>query len=379
MKLAFCLYRYFPFGGLQKDMRRMAEAAVEAGHSVQVFCGRWEGERPSGITVTELPVQANSNHRRDALLAEALVQAARASGAHLVVGFNRMPGLDVYYAADSCFAEKLYEQRPWLLRFLPRYRQHVAMERAVFAADSSVEVLMIAEPQIAVFQHYYGTPGKRLHVLPPGISRDRIAGDDALARRAALRQQQQVGDDEHVLLMVGSGFRTKGLDRAIQALANLPEALRARSQLWVVGQDDERRYRRQARLLRVSDRVHFLGGRSDVPDFLLAADVLLHPAYRENTGTVLLEALVAGLPVIASSVCGYASHVRDYGFGDVLPEPFRQRDLDDALIRQLAGPSRAVWLERSRRIATDADFFSLPQRAVETLERIAGERFGTLP
>ena len=48
------------------------------------------------------------------------------------------------------------------------------------------------------------------------------------------------------------------------------------------------------------------------------ADLLIHPAYNENTGTVLLEALVAGLPVLVSAVCGYAHYIAeaDAGLGD---------------------------------------------------------------
>jgi UDP-glucose:(heptosyl)LPS alpha-1,3-glucosyltransferase len=36
--------------------------------------------------------------------------------------------------------------------------------------------------------------------------------------------------------------------------------------------------------------VHFLGGRGDVPEWLLASDVLVHPAYSESAGMILLEA-----------------------------------------------------------------------------------------
>jgi hypothetical protein len=43
--------------------------------------------------------------------------------------------------------------------------------------------------------------------------------------------------------------------------------------------------------------------------FLLGADLLIHPAYNENTGTVLLEAVVAGLPVLTTAVCGYAHYI----------------------------------------------------------------------
>lgn len=46
--------------------------------------------------------------------------------------------------------------------------------------------------------------------------------------------------------------------------------------------------------------------------------MFLHPAYSENTGTVLLEAMVAGLPVIATDVCGYAHYIVDEHMGKVL-------------------------------------------------------------
>ena len=71
--------------------------------------------------------------------------------------------------------------------------------------------------------------------------------------------------------------------------------------------------------------VEFLKGRSDIPRFLLGADLLIHPAYNENTGTVLLEALVAGLPVLVTDVCGYAHYITDANCGRVVPSPSSSR------------------------------------------------------
>ena len=61
-----------------------------------------------------------------------------------------------------------------------------------------------------------------------------------------------------------------------------------------------------------------------MPAFLLAADLLLHPAYHENTGTILLEALVSGLPILTTDVCGYAHYVQEAKAGCVLTSPFQQ-------------------------------------------------------
>ena len=46
MRFAFALFKYFPFGGLQSDMLRIAECAAARGHEVTVFTGAWEGPGP---------------------------------------------------------------------------------------------------------------------------------------------------------------------------------------------------------------------------------------------------------------------------------------------------------------------------------------------
>src|SRR5690606_38160199 len=125
-----------------------------------------------------------------------------------------------------------------------------------------------------------------------------------------------VGGMEKLVLFVGSGFRAKGLDRAIRSMAALPGELKKRARLLVIGQDQAARYERLARRLGIESQIVFAGGRDDVPLHLLAADVLLHPAYHETTGNVLLEALSAGLPVLTTDSCGWASHVEDSGGGE---------------------------------------------------------------
>ena len=65
MNFAFAIFKYFPFGGLQRDMLRMAECAVGRGHRVTVFTASWKGEEPpDGIQVRILKVRGWSNHGR---------------------------------------------------------------------------------------------------------------------------------------------------------------------------------------------------------------------------------------------------------------------------------------------------------------------------
>lgn len=368
MQLAFCLYKYFPFGGLQRDFMRIALACQSRGHAVRVYVLSWQGEIPAGFEVVIVPVKALTNARRyekfTAWVTRDLVQRP----AQRVVGFNKMPGLDVYFAADPCYEEKAQTLRNPLYRLSGRYRHFAAYERAVFAPDSRTEILMISQVQQPFFEKHYATPKSRFHLLPPGIALDRRAPPEAPAIRAAFRTEFGLGDDDLLLLQVGSGFKTKGLDRSLQALAHLPEEVRARTRLIAIGQDEPSQFKRMAASLGLAGQVDILAGRDDIPRFLLGADLLVHPAYNENTGTVLLEALVAGLPVLCSAVCGYAHYIDEAAGGRVIPEPFAQATMDGFLQEMLVDrEQRATWQQNALAWAEIADIYSNAERAADII------------
>jgi len=286
----------------------------------------------------------------------------------VVVGFNKMPGLDVYYAADICYEDLAQTQRSPLYRFSPRYRHFSAFERAVFSPDSKTKLLMISKAEQALFECYYQTPSKRFFQLPPGIARDRKAPDNAAEIRQSFRQEFNLQDDDLCLLQVGSGFKTKGVDRSLKALASLPEALRQRTSLIIVGQDKPKRFLRQIKSLGLSEQVQILKGRDDIPRFLLGADLLIHPAYKENTGTVLLEALVAGLPVLCTDICGYAAYIQQANCGVVIASPFQQSALNASLKTLLDdAEQRLQWSKNALAYAEHADLYSMPERAADII------------
>ncbi len=368
MQLAFVLYKYFPFGGLQRDFMRIALECQRRGHAIRVYTLIWEGEVPEGFEVQVAPVKALFNHRRnEKLLAWVEADLAKRPVDRLV-GFNKMPGLDVYYAADGCFEDKAQNLRNSLYRKWGRYKHFSDYERAVFAPESKTEVLMISEVQQPLFVKHYATPAQRFHLLPPGIAPDRRAPANAAEIRAEFRREFKLADDDLLLVQIGSGFKTKGLDRSLKALAALPRELKKRTRLFVIGQDDPKPFLLQIKALGISEQVQILKGRSDIPRFLLGADLLIHPAYNENTGTVLLEALVAGLPVLVTDVCGYAHYIAEAECGRVAPSPFEQERLNRLLVEMLgAAEQRSCWARNGLAFAEVAELYSLPQRAADVI------------
>jgi UDP-glucose:(heptosyl)LPS alpha-1,3-glucosyltransferase len=129
-----------------------------------------------------------------------------------------------------------------------------------------------------------------------------------------------------------------------------------------------------ARRLGVAERLLMLGGRDDVPRLLLAADLLVHPARTENTGQAILEAIVAGLPVLASGVCGFAPHIERARAGRVLPEPFEQALFAAELAAMLVPTKLAAWSANGADYGRAEDLYGGLDKAATIIERWTRER-----
>jgi UDP-glucose:(heptosyl)LPS alpha-1,3-glucosyltransferase len=363
MKLAFVLFKYFPYGGLQRDMVRMASACQQLGYEIHVYTLSWQGDVPAGFHVHLLPARGLQNFVRYRNFIRLLQQALTLHPVDAVVGFNRISGLDVYYAADPCFRQEHVENKPYYVRFLARYRFFMRQEEAVFGAASNTLVLMISSLQLQYYKKYYGISDARIRMLPPGISRDRMAPANKDEIRAGFRREFGLTADNILLLSVGSGFDMKGFDRGLMAVAALPAELRARVRVFVIGQDKQGPVKRLMQRMGIADIVSLFPGRDDIPRFLHGADFLLHPARHENTGTIIVEAIVAGLPVLATATCGYAFHVEQASAGLVVPAPFRQATLNATLQEMLRSGERDTWSSNGVAYGHAEDLYSLHERA----------------
>ena len=371
LKLAFCLFVYRPHGGLQRSFVRIAQMCQQRGHHIRVYCMQWQGPQIPDFDLHLIEPGKRSNHARSHHFAQKVQRHLLANEVDVVIGFNRMPGLNLYYAADPCYVAKQAHRSLWY-RWAPRYRRFASSERAVFSNKFGTHILAVSEREIRKFQHHYQTPSSRIHLLPPGIDKDRCRPEEAIAleRRTQFREHLGVLPGVKMILMIGSGFETKGVDRALHALAALPPSLKD-SQLFILGKGHVQKFVAIAKRIKVNKNCHFMGGRDDVPEFLLAADLLIHPARSENTGNSLLEATVAGLPVLTSEVCGYSGHIEEAGSGTVLPADFTQKQLDGALSEMLLSSELSTWSKNGVQYGQQSDLYSRAEAGTVLIEAFA--------
>lgn len=150
-------------------------------------------------------------------------------------------------------------------------------------------------------------PGLTFFINESMIPARRLQPEEVAARRAELG----VSEPQFLIGAVGRLARSKGFDVLIEAFerADLPAA-----RLAIVGEGRER-----ARLARMAGpRVYLAGFRNDVKDYYQAFNLFVCPSRREPLGRVVLEALDAGVPIVATATDGPAQLLGRYG-GDLVP------------------------------------------------------------
>ena len=139
---------------------------------------------------------------------------------------------------------------------------------------------------------------------------------------------------------VSNFFRYKGHGDLVEAASRVARDLPTLTFVLIgreAGSLEETRAR--ARELGVLDRFRFTGLRSDVPDFLRAADLFVHPSHQEGFSNAILEGMAAGLPVVACAVGGNPEAVVDGETGRLVP-PRDPNRLAAAILEIAGDPDR---------------------------------------
>lgn len=361
MKLAFCIFKYFPYGGLQRDCLRILNKAIQHGHTIDIYATQWQGQPPTAARLHILPITGWTNHTRMMHFARKLKTIMPPKHYDVIIGFNKLPNLDFYFAGDVCLDHKLRTQKPFFYRWLPRYRRLLQLEKSVFLPSSKTHIWALTQAQQTHYTSSYHTPSHRFHLLPPGVPPNTLNTQKMQQIRNTTRKTLGITSDHILLLFVATKFHNKGLDRAIAALSHLRNP---NVRLYVVGGDTPTPYQKLAKRYHVGQQIIFAGAKPSVTSELLAADILIHPARVEAAGMILIEAIVMGLPVLVTDHCGYATHVQKAQAGQVVPTS----DINHSLSHMLDAKKRKFWHDNALAYAAKTDLYHMAEKAVHLFE-----------
>jgi len=221
----------------------------------------------------------------------------------------------------------------------------------------------------AVERHLIGesVDPEKLKLILNGIDVGRIPAATA-AVKSRIRKSLDLRDDQPVIISVGAFVPWKRHELFLRMLAQLKKQMPDIRGL-LVGSDNggqnaayAKKLRDQAAEFALGDTLKILGERSDVPDLLAAADLLVSCSHNEPFGRVLAEAGAAGLPVLATR-SGAKSEIIEDGRTGLLVDS-NVEDLTAACARLLKDSAMRMEMGRSAR-ARIARYFDVHRTASE--------------
>jgi L-malate glycosyltransferase len=313
-------------GGAEIMLLQLAEELRRRGHRV-IPVGPWNGCGWLGERLAERGFHQEKFMLRRALDAECVRSLTRLIDLHDI---DIMHSHEFTMAVYGALASRLRGRKHVTTMhgssiMTEKWRRRVAL-RVAFRGSRVVAVSGHTRDHLV---STLGVPSSRIEHIPNGIRPE--AG-----RRAPVRSELGLGDDDVLVVAVGNLIPRKGHIHLLRALASLDRGGLPRNwHVAIAGRGEEReRLAAFANERGFGDRLHLLGHRDDVPDILAASDIFTMPSLWEGLPVALLEAMFAGKPVIASGVSGIPEAIHNETHG-LLTAPGDEAAIERALVRLL--------------------------------------------
>ncbi len=310
-------------GGTERHLAAVAPALVKLGWSISVYSLTGSGAlreemQGKGVNVFVPPLwQSTLRHFSQFML----------GGVHLfdVMRKRRPTIIHFFLPAAYLVGAPLAIFKGIPVRIMSRRSLNVYQQRYPFALKlerglhrKMTAILGNSRSVVRELSELEGVSASRLGLIYNGVDVVRFsnAGSPKVTRAAL-----GLGQESLALVMVGNLIPYKGHNDLISALglasSNLPEDWR----LLLVGRDFgiAAALREQATMLRIEDKILFLGTRNDIPEILNACDIGVLCSHQEGFSNSVLEGMAAGLPMIVTNVGGNTEAVLDGKTGIVVP------------------------------------------------------------
>lgn len=312
-------------GGMNVYVRELSASLAQAGVDVRVYVRRSSADLPDRIRVEPgfevVHIDAGPYDLPKEALPSVIDEFADGVAADLADRPADVLHANYWLSAVAAHRLKHELDLPLVATFhtLARVKAEAgdaepeARERAEAAVIGCCDAICASNPvEAEQLVQFYDAPAERIELVPPGVDHAFFSPGDRRGARTALQL-----DDRPTLLFVGRIQPLKGLAIAVQALAEL----RASDARLVVvggpsGADGPHEMARVDALidrLGVRDRITFVPPRPHhvLSTYYRAADIVVVPSRSESFGLVALEAAACGIPVVAASVGGLRTLVKD--------------------------------------------------------------------
>lgn len=315
MKIALLVKQFKRTGGKERYVVELARSLSSQGHDVHVYAYSCDTSLVDGITFHQVTFRLSFSsilntlsfigETRKMLIGEVydIIHSHERNYLHEFVTLHSLTyceGIEKYPFFRG-LVQKYFSLRSWLYLWLEKKQM-----------KSPWLVAVSKEVSRGVAKHYGRS--HQIRIIAPGV--DTVFFDPAVLKdlRESTRLANKVEKNELAILLVGSAFQRKGVDRILPFL-------QGNRRLFVVGKGDNiAKYKALIRRMGLEQRVIFTGMIQDVRHYYALADVVVLPSRSEAFGMSVLEGMACGLPVIVSRNSGVSDLIEHNVNGLVMRE-----------------------------------------------------------
>lgn len=314
-------------GGLQQVVVNLCQAADRQVFDVSVLCLRTVGAFGDdvlklGVPVILVPQKKNGSDYFSFLKVRKILQE---KGIEVIHTHNTQPFVDGTLGALFTGVKTIVHTDH--ARDFPDKRRYMFAEWLV--SQKAYKVVGVSTHTTENLRNYEKITRRKLLTIPNGVSLERFSID---IDREALRRELGVPKNGKI---IGLGVRLseqKGLTYLLKAMQTVAEDIPDLS-LVIAGDGPLRAdLEKEANCLGISKNVFFVGPRTDMPRLIKLFDAYVLPSLWEGLPMVLLEAMAAGCPIIATDVGGNGTAVQD-GVNGFLVPPRSPEKLTEAILK----------------------------------------------
>jgi glycosyltransferase involved in cell wall biosynthesis len=350
-------------GGAERNTLHLMSALSASGHDVHLCCLRRKADAALQASVAVAPDKLHVlgvdriYDPRGAIRLARIVRKGRFDCVHVEDPYANLYALFARYALGVPMVMTRHVDANLGEGRWARLRSRLLCAAARHTFDRVILVAAALRPR---FDETYGIAGERIRVVHNGAPQH----EPPAAAVADLRRRYGWPETAPVVAMVAVMREGKGHDVLLEAAALVRK--RHPQALFVLAGDGPLRpaIERMASGA-LAQAVRFMGERSDVPEIMCAADMVVLPSLSEAFPTVLIEAAMAGRPAVATRVGGIAEIVEDGRTGLLVP-PSNPIALAGALMRLIEHPDEAAAMGRAAAAKARAEF-TIARQAERTL------------
>jgi L-malate glycosyltransferase len=342
----------FSRGGTERQFVRFARGIDRNQYDVRVACLQRSGPllpevESLGVPIVEFPIDSLYNGKTAKLFVQ-LVRFLRRERIQIVHAFDFYTSIFAIPAARLAGVPVALASRRELLNLRTPWQQRAIRAACGLATGVVVNSRAVGED---IRGRNSGQRGE-IDILPNCIDLDEF---EAKLLPGEIRRELGLSPESILIGALGNLRPEKDLETFLRAARAIRDTVPSTEFLVIGGGAEAGRLKSSAVELRLSESVHFLGERPDVPDILAALDILVMTSYSESFPNAILEAMAMGKPVVATRVGGIPEVVEEGQTGFLVP-PRNPELVAERVVSLCRDSARRLEMGRAARARVESNF-----------------------